>query len=58
MYGREVSRWKHSARAVRYLKTGFFFMAFLAIGSLIALGMLFDQGGSGDRLHEQQKIIR
>ena len=49
---------KSHAKAVRYLKTGFFIMAFLAIGSLIALGMLIDQVGSGDRSHDQQKIQR
>lgn len=49
---------KRHAKAVRYLKAGFFIMAFLAIGSLIALGMLFDQSGSGDRSREQQKILR
>lgn len=44
------------ASIVRLLKTGFYLMAFLAIGSLIVIGMLFDQGGSGSVAQEQRRI--
>jgi hypothetical protein len=56
--GLDTGQSKRRPKAVRYLKTGFFIMAFLAIGSLIALGMLFAPGGNGDRAQEQPKIQR